>query len=285
MRAHFSTLAVCVVLWFVSAALCSASEPNRFFSISKAKSSIKVKSFARPFVVDGMAPADPSEWRSTILSSGSGSSCTATVIGRRVVLTAAHCLRTGPTISFAILGHQYTADCSSSRSSPFDTITDYALCLTDGAVRGVKFEKVALDPAELISASRVLLTGFGCARSLDNAYLGFQIGFADVWKKPGEVAGYPNMLKVRGGASLCAGDSGGGAYVVREPSKVRRLVAINAKSDADTDGGVAVSSLSSLSTPGFIDFAKNWVCAEDRRSLAASSFPMITCTLQSVAMR
>src|SRR5260370_3612640 len=47
---------------------------------------------------DGSVPANPKDWPSTfIFKNSEGGGCTATAVGQKVILTAAHCVKNGAT--------------------------------------------------------------------------------------------------------------------------------------------------------------------------------------------
>jgi Trypsin len=222
-------------------------------------------------VIDGDSPANPEDWQASLFTNDDGVFCTATLIGARVVLTAAHCLDKGPTIGFTIKSVDYTARCTIAAKYKTDKTADYALCLTKTAISGIRFERLSFDPAELAKATTLTLAGFGCTRISSPIIKGFQIGDAKLLKRPGEIAAGPNLLQVLGGAALCPGDSGGGAFIVKKPSLLRKLVAINSElTQAGNDG--TISTLASVSTPDFLCFGNGWL-RDNAGNAAIPGFP------------
>lgn len=74
---------------------------------------------------------DPANWSATLYIQQSGFRCTATLIGPRVLLTAAHCLRTGASRVIGVGDQKLELICAphpSFRWSGLGTLLDYALC-------------------------------------------------------------------------------------------------------------------------------------------------------------
>ncbi|MEH2547950.1 hypothetical protein V1283_004595 [Bradyrhizobium sp. AZCC 2262] len=235
---------------------CAQAGSLDFHPVSKHR-----QSGQRPFIVDGITIVDTDNWKASLRANANGLNCTATAIAPYAILTAAHCLQRGSRITFEFGGHAGSADCTAAPKyldgSRLDS--DYALCKPTAALTNVPFELLAFNPKDITRVKQLTLAGFGCVNFISEKVLGFGIGDADVWKLPGEIPGAPNTVKTKGGASLCLGDSGGGAYIVKPPSGRRFLAAVNARLDfMDGASQIPVSSFSSISTPDFLCFASAW---------------------------
>lgn len=210
--------------------------------------------------------------------------CTATAIGPKVVIIAAHCIKGEGKIS---LPNGRSAACTVSKkynpNSKFGRTADYALCEVGSPFPGsMLFESVLTDSMPIKIYSLLLLSGFGCTTKNPPTYdRTFRVGFASVRALPSGnsndiVTDWDGVFADNGqGAALCSGDSGGAAYFVPANSDLshRQIVAVNSRSDMtciygpNPDGGCiddfatidGRSYLSSLATSDARAFFKEWV--------------------------
>lgn len=180
-------------------------------------------------------------------------SCTATLLGSRVVATAAHCV--GKSTAFSLGTNRYTAKCLISDDYDDNDTADYALCFTDRDVSDTPYyEKLATDPQVIQSGDWVLQSGFGCTQWGTRLDGQFRVGRARVLGTP---RGKSNDIVTGEGAVLCSGDSGGAAWTLDQKGERDLVVSVNSRSDTKSR-----SFLSSWVTPSaketITDFLKKY---------------------------
>ena len=176
--------------------------------------------------------------------------CSSTLIGDRVLLTAAHCVSNGSSKSFTIGSTRYSGSCTHHASYKGNSTADWALCYLNQSVTGVKFEVVSTaEEAACVNGRMYLWTGYGCQRwggSIDGK---FRVGQVATTSCP---SGTNYDTITRGSVALCSGDSGGGGYTILANGD-RRVVGVNSRSNTrDT------SYVSSTYVSSFRSWAKSW---------------------------
>lgn len=197
--------------------------------------------------------ANPADFPASVLASMSGSACTGTVVGERVLFIAAHCVEGSLKATFSVGPNKYSTKCEITSRYARGVDHDLALCLTDKPVTGIPFESLNLDPSILNIGDELLLTGYGCTKAggsggNDGTY---RIGESKITSLP---KGSTFDMTTSGGGALCYGDSGGPAFKYLDQSKTSRIVV-----SANSKGDIATTSyLTSTSTPESIEFITQW---------------------------
>lgn len=205
----------------------------------------------------GGGPAPDGEYPASVYLEIDGGRCSGTVVGERVVLTAAHCAIGNRRIRFEAAGKTYTGRCDQAAGYKKNTTADWALCELDKAVEGVPFERIELDRDSVAEGDLVLLTGYGCTvpgRGTGGNDGIYRIGEAKVLDVP---AGKSNDIVLANGAALCFGDSGGPGFVVRDGGK-RTVVGVNSRGDIKV-----MSFLSATFTSQARSFMQTWAAKKD----------------------
>lgn len=202
-----------------------------------------------PVLIGGRA-ADPKDWPASMYADLGGARCTATLVGERVLLIAAHCVADSGKAQFKAAGVTYTSVCNYSKDYQGNSTADYAACEVDRPVQNVPFELVNTDANLVKVGDEILLTGYGCvvpggSGGNDGTY---RIGESRVVQVP---SGNSNDIVTSGPAALCYGDSGGPAFKL--VGNKRYQLSVNSRGDIRT-----TSYLSSLATPQGKRFLKAW---------------------------
>jgi len=201
-------------------------------------------------------PAIQADWPATfIFVNRKGDFCTATAVGPNVVLTAAHCIPDDAQALVASGDTNTLITCKHHPAYPANPAADFALCRAADALSRPEggFEKVNIDVTLLKIGNDLLLLGYGCIA--ENAS---ERTFGVLYEGPATIRQLPleqsAFIQTEGGAALCSGDSGGGAYHFLDDGKtIRRLVGVNAQGDVHTRSLIAATS-----TNLFLDWARGW---------------------------
>jgi hypothetical protein len=202
--------------------------------------------------VVGGNPVNPKNWPATLIfRDRAGRGCSATVVGPKTVLTAAHCLEKGINATVTVRGITQKIVCTQHPDYPARNSADFALCLlTETRLPALPFETASLDKTVPQTAPKFFLLGYGCVRKggTDRTFGALYGGWATLkyWDDLD--------VKTQGGGAVCSGDSGGAAFVFTNPAETRRvLVAVNSRGDDEE-----FSWLATVANSTFVDWATNW---------------------------
>jgi hypothetical protein len=235
---------------------------------------------------DAVRPALPGQWPATLFPLYSEGKCTTTLIGPKVALTAAHCVKHKEVVEFSVDGTKtpYSMTCEWHIASGYHAPPgvpgrgwpaqqrvaasfDYALCKVDREVVGISFERLAKPPQGSVKLKdRVMILGFGCTNlETLRGYGTLRIADTSIARMPGldgdnyfEIGAYSTS-----GSYYCQGDSGGAVYRQIGPKITEReIVGVNSVVIAEDVGGalqIAGPSYSaSLQSPMAKGFIESW---------------------------
>lgn len=274
MRA-ISILTITTTIVLLSCAVRAHSESAHFVRNTGDLELMQVSQLPQPVepkLINGK-PARPADFPASFYQSSGVGRCTASLIGPKVLLTAAHCVSNGGTVKIKISATTFKGKCTHHeqwQDGDGDKSADYSLCLLDKEIAGVTPERLDLNGAGMNVGGKVLLAGFGCTQeNMSGGNDGiFRIGLTKIATLPGYNAAQPNdmltesSLEEKAPAIVCPGDSGGSVYHLKSDlvvSGTRSIVAVNSRVGLESDTKVnGFSYLVATFTEPFKSFVKQW---------------------------
>jgi hypothetical protein len=200
-----------------------------------------------------------------VISPGGRGLCTGTFIGKRVVLTAAHCTLTEGRYTVATsFGTFYTSDVEYLGEGDVESEDDVALLVFDSDVADPSLGQVVPIGNPVQEGEKVRLVGFGCDNIIARSGSGSKrTGTNEVYEvnnfvrliTPLNNAGARGILGPVNRAGSCFGDSGGPMF--REVNGGLELVAIAHAGGADQKYRYTISEYVDLSQSQNTNFIHN----------------------------
>lgn len=192
--------------------------------------------------------------------------CSASQIGPRTIITAAHCIKgaADPNTGIAkVFIAQSTSDTAenfieaeclvNSEYSSRREFPDWSFCLLKQAREISQYETIHLNP--IPDESKILIAGYGCKERGEEQTVinALTIGMAKVRSPvPGNAERFINLYDRR--VAACPGDSGGPSFIDKE-SEGRVMIGINAKSNYRR----GQTQVSGFSNDAFSRFYAKWI--------------------------
>ncbi len=178
-----------------------------------------VKRSKNPTLINGEV-VNKADFPEIILISSGGARCTATIVGPKTVLTAAHCAKNGATVKFTYKGVSHSAKVYRSKLYPRKD-HDVALAFSEK-------EFAESCPYSIGGVSKkgeeVEIFGYGCTKPGGGGGMDGKLRYGKA-----EITGFSGYDFVSGkGAALCFGDSGGPAFAVSSDGQ-KFLLGVNSK--------------------------------------------------------
>jgi hypothetical protein len=210
--------------------------------------------------IDGGDKQDSDVWPATLKYYSSGTFfCTATIIGEKTVITAAHCISDGANaqVNFDI-GNPVNIKCTRNKAyNRVGLVADVALCLAESSFpTHTEYENLDITQSWFTAGRPIFLLGFGCrnVHTADPATNGqLYGGLSDLLDTP---ISTDIHFFTQGGAVICPGDSGGAAYVLGDSNKIggpRSIVGLNSGYLPDA----RISTVAAFSSAN-LDFINEW---------------------------
>jgi len=180
------------------------------------------------------------------------SRCTGTVIGQRVVVSAAHCMSNGGALELTHAGKVYKGKCTHAPEYRGNSTADWALCLLSEEIPDAIAESINVDASRLAVGGQIVLMGYGCVQNGGGGGNDgkLRVGAAPITRLP---SGTNYDIVTRGKSALCYGDSGGPSFYVDSETGERWQTGVNSRGDIQT-----TSYLSSLHNQTVQRFLSTW---------------------------
>jgi hypothetical protein len=214
--------------------------------------------------IDGGQRQDPTNWPATLKYYLKGEfACTSTVVGARVVITAAHCVEEDAITEVTMAnGDRFKLSCSVHPKYEPDVLqADVALCLSDKEFpQDQAFENLDLRTTHVRMKTKLFLLGYGCRSVITLAGAGGQLygGTATIVRLTDRSDDHIRTQGTKDNKDdvvICPGDSGGAAYVTNGPTALgpRSIVGLNSGYIAQTRTS-AITSFTGI----VAEFIRDW---------------------------
>ena len=202
-----------------------------------------------PTLIGGSVAPD-GKYPATVRIFSGGGSCTATLVGPKVLLTAAHCVADGAQVRFEFKGGDNVSNgCTHHPGYEANQTKDFALCSLSEHL-ATDWESINTSHSLVKIGGRITLSGYGCTEPGGSGGNDGKLreGYATVTAVPSR-NDYDIVTEAATGA-LCFGDSGGPAFY--EVGDNRVVVGVNSRGD--------IEKTSFLSAVHMVDqnFMKKW---------------------------